>query len=89
MAQIFGTPEVQPLPFPRLVEISVHSANIVANQAMLELARSAQKSGTLRSEVIIENRSALYEQYQTIQSWYDDAYENEKDRLKALEKEEE
>ena len=84
MAQMFGTPEIRPTPLPRLVEIRVHSANTVANQAMLELARSAQKSGILLPEVIIENRSALYERYHTAGTWYDDANESEEERLDAL-----
>lgn len=70
--------------FPRLEEIRVHSANVVAAQAMINLARSAQKAGILRESVQIDMRSALYEKYQTITSWYDDAYENEKDRLEVL-----
>lgn len=84
MAQMFGTPEIRPLPLPRLVEIRVHSANTVANQAMLELARSAQKAGVLRADVVIENRSALYERYHTAGTWYDDPYETEQERLDAL-----
>lgn len=84
MAQIFGTPLIHPTPLPRLVKIRVHSANTVANQAMLDLARAAQKAGILRPDVIIENCSALYERYHTAGSWYDDAYETEQERLDAL-----
>lgn len=84
MAQTFGTPLIRPTPLPKLVEIRVHSANTVANQAMLDLAQSAQKAGILRPDVVIENRSALYERYHTAGSWYDDAYETEQERLDAL-----
>ena len=84
MAQMFGTPEIRPLPLPRLVEIRVHSANTVANQAMLDLARSALKAGILLPGVTIENRSALHERYHTAGSWYDDDYETERERLDAL-----
>ena len=85
MAHIFGTPVVPPLPLPKLVEIRVHSANVVANSAMLDLARCALKSGVLLPGVTIQNRSALHERYDTIGgSWYDDDYETEKDRLEAV-----
>lgn len=84
MTQMFGTPEIAPMTFPRLIEIRVHSANTIACQAMIDLARSAQKAGILRCDVIIDKRSALYERYDTSESWYDDEYETEKERLEAL-----
>jgi len=79
MVAIFG----EQVPFPVLEEICVHSANVVAAKAMFDLATSAQKAGILRENVRIEMRSALHVKYQTISSWYDDGYENEKDRLAA------
>jgi len=73
-----------PMVLPRLEEIRVHSANVVAAQAILDLARSAQKHGVIRADVNIVQRSALHEKYDMPSSWYDDFYETEKERLADL-----
>ncbi|WP_298847415.1 cyclic-phosphate processing receiver domain-containing protein [uncultured Salinicola sp.] len=84
MAELFGTPVVAPTALPRLVEIRVHSANIVANQAMLDLARSAQKATILMPDVTIVNRSALHEDYRTIVTHDDPEMRQEEQRLETL-----
>jgi hypothetical protein len=84
MAELFGTPLVAPTPLPRLVEIRVHSANIVASQAMLDLARSAQKATILMPDVSIVNRSALHEDYRTVVTHDDPEMRRERRRLDSL-----
>lgn len=84
LSMVLGTPVMAPMVMPRLEEIRVHSANTVANKSMIDLAQSAQQTGTLRQDVRIEQASALYTTYPTLESWYDDAYEGEKERLAAL-----
>lgn len=84
MNAVLGTPVSAPIPLPRLVELRVHSANVPAFTAMMEIAQCARDNGVLRPNVRIEGASALYIVYPNITSWYDDAYEDEKDRLAAL-----
>ena len=84
MAEIFGTPLAAPTALPRLIEIRIHSANVVANQAMLDLARSAQKATLLMPDVTIVNRSALHEDYRTIVTHDDPDMKQEEKRLETL-----
>ena len=84
LTQMFGTEYLQPDILPRLVEICMHSSDSKANAQMRNVAQAAKDSGILRTDVEIVNRSALYTQYHTFASWYDDAYETEKERLGAL-----
>ena len=84
MNTVLGTPVSEPIPLPRLVELRVHSANVIAFTAMMEIAQCARDNGVLQPNVRIEVASALYTDYPNITNWYDDAYENEKDRLAAL-----
>lgn len=60
---IVGTPAEEGIELPKLEEIRVHSANVVAARAMMDLARSAIKAGCLPSETRVVNRSALHEAY--------------------------
>jgi hypothetical protein len=84
MQRIFGTPAHAPIPLPRLEEIRVHSANTVAAREMIALARNALEAGVIQPGVNIIQMSALDHRYHTVTSWYDDAYESEKERQATL-----
>lgn len=85
LRQLLGTPVVRPASLPRLEAIIVHSANTVANSAMVDLARDAQAKGVLRAEVAIIRNSALDVAYPTISSHHDESMKAEDDRLRAIE----
>lgn len=84
MLAILGDAMNEPTPLPRIKEIRVHSANVVASRNMLETAKDAKAKGAIRSDVEIYYVPATHSNYETQTSWYDEAYEDEKDRLAAL-----
>ena len=84
LTEILGADILRPEVFPRLIEICVHSTDNKANNDMRAVAQAAKDSGVLRADVEIVNRSALHTQYHTFSSWYDDAYETERERQDAL-----